>query len=152
MPDGDLLRFLTTQLEELTACYAALGEDRGDHAYAPGKWTVKEVMGHVTDAERIFAYRALRLARGDATPLPGFDENAYTPASGAAHRTVADLAAEFATVRRATQSLLGTFTPETAARRGTASGQVASARSIAWVIAGHAAHHLRLLRERYGVG
>jgi hypothetical protein len=149
VPDGDLLETLEHQLDEVLVLCGSLVESQGDHAYASGKWTIKEVLGHVNDAERIFAYRALRMARGDSTPLPGFDEKAYTPESGAATRNVADLAAEFATVRRATLSLLGSFTPATAARRGTASGNPASARAVAWIIAGHAGHHLRILRERY---
>lgn len=149
VPDGDLLEILAHQLDEVLVLCGSLIEAQGDHAYAEGKWSIKEVIGHMNDAERIFAYRALRIARGDVTPLPGFDENAYTPESGAAGRTLTDLAEEFATIRRATLSLLATFTAETAARRGTASGNPASARAIAWTIAGHAAHHLRILRERY---
>lgn len=149
VPDGDLLETLTHQLDEVLVLCGSVGEGQGDHAYAEGKWTIKEVIGHMNDAERIFAYRALRIARGDATPLPGFDENAYTPESGAADRTLSDLAEEFATVRHATLSLLESMTPAAAARRGTASNQPASARAIAWTIAGHAAHHLRILRERY---
>ncbi|MFN2315185.1 MAG: DinB family protein [Gemmatimonadales bacterium] len=149
VPDGDLLETLTHQLDEMLVLCGSLVEAQGDLAYAEGKWTIKEVIGHMNDAERIFAYRALRIARGDATPLPGFDENAYTPESGAAGRTLADLAEEFATVRRATLSLLASLTPDAAARRGTASNQPASARAIAWTIAGHAGHHLRILRERY---
>lgn len=149
VPEGDLLETLTHQLDEILVLCGSIGEPQGDHAYAPGKWTIKEVIGHLNDVERIFAYRALRIARGDTTPLPGFDENAYTPESGANARTLADLGEEFAAVRRATLTLLATFTAETAARRGTASGNPASARAVAWTIAGHAGHHVRILRERY---
>lgn len=149
VPEGDLLETLTHQLDEILVLCGSIGEAQGDHAYAPGKWTIKEVLGHLNDAERVFAYRALRIARGDTTPLPGFDENVYTPESGARARTLADLAEEFAAIRRATLSLLATFTAETAARRGTASGNPASARAVAWTIAGHAGHHVRILRERY---
>lgn len=152
VPDGDLLALLEDQLRSVLALCEGLTDAQADHAYAPGKWTVKEVLGHLIDAERIFAYRVLRIARGDATPLPGFDENAYAPESGAAARSVASLAAEFSAVRHATLALLRTLTPTTAARRGTASGNPATARAVAWIIAGHAAHHLRVLRERYGVG
>lgn len=151
VPDGDLVALLEDQLRTLQALCDGLTPTQAGHAYAPGKWTVKEVLGHLIDAERIFAYRVLRIARGDTTPLPGFDENAYTPESGAAGRTVADLAAECNAVRHATLALLRSLTPETAARRGTASGHTVSARAIAWIIAGHAQHHLKVLRERYGV-
>jgi uncharacterized damage-inducible protein DinB len=151
VPEGGLLEFLDHQLNTLMTLFTELSEAQGDHAYAPGKWTIKDVIQHVTDAERVFAYRLLRIARGDTTPLPGFDENAYAAESGASRRTVADLAAEFATVRRATQSLLRSLTPDTAARRGTASGATVSVRALAWMIAGHANHHLEILRERYGV-
>ncbi len=149
VPEGALLETLTHQLDEILVLCGSIGEAQADYAYAPGKWTIKEVLGHLNDAERIFAYRALSIARGDSTPLPGFDENAYAPESGANTRTLADLAEEFAAIRRATVSLLATFTAETAARRGTASGHPASARAIAWTIAGHAGHHVRILRERY---
>lgn len=151
VPEGDLLEFLELQLNTLMTRCSGLSEAQGAQAYAPGKWSVKEVIQHLTDAERIFAYRLLRVARGDATPLPGFEEDAYAAESGAARRTVADLAAEFASVRRATQSLLRSLTPETAVRRGTASGATVSVRALAWIIAGHANHHLGILRDRYGV-
>lgn len=151
VPEGDVVEFLDDQLNTMMSLLTGLSEAQGDHAYAPGKWTIKDVIQHVADAERIFAYRLLRIARGDATPLPGFEENAYAAQSGAARRTVADLAAEFASVRRATQSLLRSLTPETAVRRGTASGAAVSVRALAWMIAGHANHHLVILRERYGV-
>lgn len=150
VPDGDLLATLAAQPGLVREAAATVGEAGGNYAYAPGKWTVKEVLAHMIDAERIFAYRALRIARGDTTPLPGFDENAYAPESLAASRTVSGLAEEFGLVRQATLALLDSLTPEVAARRGTASDSPVSVRAIAWIIAGHAAHHLGILRERYG--
>lgn len=149
VPDGDLLETLERQLADALALGMSLDEARGDHAYAPGKWTVKEVLAHIIDAERIFAYRALRVARGDQTPLAPFDENAYAPESLAGRRALADLMEEFGHVRRATIALLRPLTAEIGERRGTASGHPVTTRSLAWIIAGHAAHHLRILRERY---
>ncbi len=149
VPDGDLLATMLGQLEQVDAFIAAAGEARGDHAYAEGKWTIKEVLAHIIDAERIFAYRALRIARGDQTGLPGFDENAYGAESLAGSRTLASLAEEFALVRRANLAMLRTFPAEVAARRGTASGNPVSVRALAWIMAGHLAHHLKILRERY---
>ena len=93
VPDGDLIGVLEANLEEFSRTLGALAEVRGGFAYAPGKWTLKEVIGHVIDAERVFSYRAMRIARGDETPLPGFDEKAWVPQSGANDRTIADLLA-----------------------------------------------------------
>jgi len=149
IPDGDLLTTLEHQLDDALVLFGSIGEEHGNHAYAEGKWTIKEVMAHVIDAERIFAYRALRIARGDQTPLPSFDENAFAAESLAGNRTLIDLAEEFGHVRRASLALLRPLTEEVAARRGTASGYPVSARAAAWILAGHAAHHLRLLRDRY---
>jgi hypothetical protein len=149
VPDGDLLDTMTRQLDESWAFFSEIGEGRGDHAYAPGKWTIREVLGHLIDAERIFGYRVLRIARGDQTPLPGFDENAYVPESLASGRTLVELAEEFAPVRRSHLALLRTLTPEMAARLGTASDAPVTVRAIAWIMAGHAAHHMGIVRERY---
>lgn len=147
--DGDIRETLDQQLADLLALGMSLDEARGDHAYAAGKWTIKEVLAHIIDAERIFAYRALRVARGDQTPLAPFDENAYAPESLAGQRTIPDLMEEFGHVRRATMALLRPLTAEIGERRGIASGQPVTVRALAWIIAGHAAHHLRILRERY---
>ena len=129
--------------------FAGLTEAHGDFAYAPGKWTIKEVLGHMGDAERVFAYRALTFARGESVPLPGFDEQAWTPASGARDRTVADLVDELAAVRRATLALLSHLPSTAPLCRGIANGREISVRALAWIIAGHERHHLRILRERY---
>jgi hypothetical protein len=149
VPDGDLLAMLERQLEETTALLKGLPESRGNHAYAPGKWSIKVMLGHMADAERVFAYRALRIARGDPTPLASFDENAWAPNSGAASRTLADLIDEFRAVRAATLALLRHLPAEAPLRRGTASDNPVSVRALAWIIAGHERHHLRMLRERY---
>lgn len=149
VPDGDLLDTLRAQLDETLALVRGLPEERGGHRYAPGKWSIREVLSHVIDAERIFAYRALRIGRGDATPLASFDENAYAAASNADARTLAELAEELAHVRLGNLALFRSLDDEALARRGTASGGEVSVRALAWIIAGHERHHVALLRERY---
>lgn len=149
VPDGDLLRTLRAQGDEARALARGLSDAQAMHRYAPGKWSVKEVYGHVADAERVFAYRALRIARGDETPLAGFDENAYVAAADFDARPLSALADELAHVRRATLDLLAPLGGEALARRGTANGRSVTVRALAWIIAGHERHHLDLLRERY---
>ena len=152
VPAGaDILDLLARQRDSTLARFAAVPEARGAYRYAPGKWTVREVLVHLSDVERIMAYRALRVARGDTTPLPGFDENAYAPLSNAEAHPVAALAEEWGDVRRATLSLFRHLAPEAWTRRGTASDVPVTARSLAWIIAGHERHHLGTLAERYGV-
>jgi uncharacterized damage-inducible protein DinB len=117
--------------------------------YAPGKWTFKEVIGHLIDDERIFAYRALCVARGDARPLPGFDENAYVSGTNFEARSIESLAREHAAVRRSTIAFFESLTREELLRRGIVNGYEASARGLAFHIVGHELHHLRTLQERY---
>jgi hypothetical protein len=149
VPDGDLLSMLAAQGRETAGVLRGVPEARGDFAYAPGKWTLKEVVGHVTDTERVFSYRALRIARGDQTPLASYDQNAWAPQSGATARTLADLVDELETVRRATLALLAHLPAEAPPRRGTASGKGITVRALAWIIAGHELHHLGIIRGRY---
>ena len=149
VPDGDLLQTLRDQLDETLALVRGLDEARGGHRYAPGKWSIRDVLSHVIDAERIFAYRALRIARGDRTPLASFDENAYAQAANADARTLADLAQELEHVRRGNLLFFASLDDEALARRGTASDAEVSVRALAWIIAGHERHHVTLLRERY---
>jgi len=127
----------------------SLPESRGDFRYAPDKWSIKEVLAHLTDCERVFNYRALRFARKDATPLPGFDENAWTPQSGASARTIADLIQEQRAVRAATISFFENLSEEAWGRSGTANNASMSVRAAAYVIAGHELHHQEILRTRY---
>ena len=148
VPDGDLTGVLEANLEEFSRTLGAVAEVRGGFAYAPGKWTLKEVIGHVIDAERVFSYRAMRIARGDETPLPGFDEKAWVPQSGANDRTIADLLAELRTVRASTIALLRNLPADSVTRRGIASGNGVTVRALAWIVAGHPMHHLGSLRER----
>lgn len=145
----DVLAVLADQLERVPEVAGRFGESRGDYRYAPGKWSVKEVIGHLSDSERIFAYRALRIARGDETPLAGFDENAYAPETHAEARTLADVVDEWRDVRRATLSLFRGLPAAAWTRRGTANGQSMSTRAAAWVIAGHTRHHAAVLQQRY---
>ena len=149
VPDGDIRDVLARQLDEALAFFRALPPEMGDHRYAPEKWSVKEVVGHVADAERIFAYRALRIARADETPLPGFEENPYVANASFGDRTLESLVDEWADVRRATLSLLRGLPAEAWTRRGTASGFGVSVRGLAGIVAGHLEHHLDILRTRY---
>jgi len=149
VPEGDLVAVLEMQRAEVLALLRDIPEPRGTHRYADGKWSIKDVVQHVTDGERIFAYRLLRFARGDATDLPGFDEGRYVPVAQADARTLASLGAEFDAVRRATTALIVPLDDDAMARRGTANGREITARALAWIIAGHAQHHATVLRERY---
>lgn len=151
VPDGDLLDLLRTQQQEIARLLRGLSDEQASHAYAPGKWTVKEVVGHLSDTERVFAYRMLRFSRGDATPVPGFDENVYTPAGHFNARTMDDLVDEFEAVRAATIHLLRPMSAEDLARLGTANSAPISVRALAYIAAGHERHHVAILRERYGV-
>jgi hypothetical protein len=145
----DAFAALLSQRESSPRFLAAIPETRAGFRYAPGKWSIREVIGHVADAERIFSYRLLRIARADETPLAGFDENAYVPAAGFERRSLADVAAELFAVRDATIALVRSLDEAAVSRIGTASGQPISARALAWIIAGHEAHHIRVLGERY---
>jgi uncharacterized damage-inducible protein DinB len=150
--DEDALSSLRDQFEDTLVLLRPLDETRSRHRYAPDKWSVKEVVGHLTDCERIFAYRALRIARGDTTPIEGFDENIYVPAGRFDERPLDDLIEDYERVRDATLSLFNGLDDEALVRRGTANGKSVSVRAIAWIIAGHELHHRGLLIERYGLG
>ena len=149
VPDGRIVETLAAQIEDTLAVLTSLTPDQALHRYAPDKWTVQQVVGHVTDSERVFAYRALAFARGETNELPGFDENAYAAASPAGSVPLADVLDDFVGVRRATLSLLRNLSPEALSRRGVANGNAISVRALAWVIAGHERHHLSVLRQRY---
>jgi hypothetical protein len=145
---------LAAALEAQQATIAALGRvpsDRATFRYAEGKWSVKEAIGHITDAERIFSYRLLRIARGDDTPLAAFDENRYAERSRADGRELADLVRELASVRASSLALVRSLDESSLAERGTVRAGVITARAQAFVIAGHFAHHAKILKERYGL-
>lgn len=149
VPDGDLLTLYAEQLAEVQTGLRPLTEAKAAFAYAPGKWTIKEMIGHISDAERVFSYRALRIGRADPTPLPGFDENAWVPPARFNDRSLANLLDEWVAIRSASIALFASFPQDAVLRRGVASGYDTSVRGIAYVIYGHMAHHLGVLRERY---
>jgi uncharacterized damage-inducible protein DinB len=149
VPDGDLIEILARQADETLAVLQNLPDNAADYAYAEGKWSIKELIGHVCDAERIFSYRLLRIGRGDETPIEGFDENAYAPAGQFGARTLASLLEEFAAVRAATITLIAGLPTEGWLQTGTANDNPVSARAIAYIMAGHELHHREILLTRY---
>jgi Mycothiol maleylpyruvate isomerase N-terminal domain. len=149
VPDGDVVEALIGGAEIAAALLHDVSEEVADHAYAEGKWTLKEVLLHCADAERIFAYRALRMARGDETPLPGWDENTYAPKSGASTRSLSSILDELESVREATVTLFQGLPEEAWSRAGVANGQPITVRAIAWITAGHLLHHLAVVQDRY---
>jgi hypothetical protein len=151
VPDGDVIELLRSGGRELVEVIGRIPEDRGSFRYGPDKWSIRDVIGHLIDAERIFSYRALRVARSDRTPLPGFEENSYVQTAGSDARTVADLTRELGVVRESTVLLFDSLPDEAWGRSGVASENEVSVRALAYIVAGHARHHLRILRERYGV-
>ena len=151
VPDGDLLAHLERQGRETAALLRAISEQRSLHRYAPGKWTIREVVGHMIDAERVFTYRALSFARGEEASLPSFDENAWAVTSNAGGRSLKDLIDEITVVRAATVALFHGFSENEFARSGTASNNHITVRALAYIVAGHERHHIKILRERYGV-
>ena len=149
VPDGSVLSALQSQFDSTDSLLRSVSEEKGNFAYAPGKWTVKEVVGHLADSERIFAYRLLRISRGDRTPIEGFEQDDYVQGGPFRSAKLSSLVDDFAAVRRATVTLAGNLEPEAWARRGIANNNEVSARAIAYMIAGHELHHMAILRERY---
>lgn len=148
-PEGDPLALLQFQTGEVTARFAGLSEAQGAYRYAPGKWSLKDLLQHLSDAERIFAYRCLRIGRGDATPLPGFDENAFAASAGADEHSLVDLLADFQAARQSSLTLFEGLGDRAWDQRGTSNGRELTARCIPYICLGHAAHHLGVIRERY---
>jgi hypothetical protein len=149
VPVGPIPLQLKRQIEETVGLLHAVHADKANYAYAAGKWTVKEVLGHMADTERIMAYRALRFARNDRTELAGFDETTYTPEGGFSERSLKDLLQEFRAVRAATVALFEGMPLKCLARSGTANGDRVSVRALGYIIAGHELHHVAILKERY---
>jgi hypothetical protein len=149
VPAGDLVSILREQVDVTCDLLRRAPRDRADFAYAPGKWTVKEVLGHVSDVERVLSYRALWIGRGAGTELPGMDENRFVAAGGFGGRPLGDLIAELRAVRASTVALLRGFVPEAWLRVGVADGHEVSVRALACIMAGHELHHRALLEERY---
>ena len=147
--DGDLLEILRGQHHEVLDLLGGVSEEGSRHRYAPGKWSIREVVAHVNDIERLFTFRAFWFARTPEEPLPSFDHELAATASGADGRPLAEHLAEFGAVRAATYTLLDGLSPEAWERQGLASGNPFSVRGCAYIVAGHFAHHLRLLRKQY---
>jgi uncharacterized damage-inducible protein DinB len=145
----DILSRLDHQRRQTMMLLCARDEKDGDFRYAPGKWSAKEVLGHVCDTERIFAYRALRISRGDATPLESFEQDDYVREGPFGNRLLADLVEDFIAVRRATLSLLRNLDEAAWMRRGIASKNEVTVRALAYMIAGHELHHRKILEEKY---
>lgn len=149
VPDGDVVDTLVRGRENTRKLLGGLSSEQAAHRYAPGKWSVKGVLGHIVDAERVFTYRALWFARGGADPLPGWDENAWARESDFDAQTLKDLMRNYEAVRDATLALVRSLPETTWSRTGTANKQPVSVRGLVWVTAGHELHHLKILRERY---
>jgi uncharacterized damage-inducible protein DinB len=149
VPDGNFLEILESQLRDMRQVLEPLTEAQADFRYSPGKWSIKETLGHINDAERIFAIRILRIGRGDQTPLPGFEQDDYVRVSNASSRKLADLLEEFTAIRRATIVLIRSLDDASWHRRGTASGEPVSVLALAFIIAGHVLHHQKIFAEKY---
>jgi len=146
---NDIVAILEAQRLQMTQLFAARSERDGNFRYAPGKWTVKEVLGHINDAERIFTYRAMRIARGDRTPLPGFEQEDFVRNGGFGERTLANLTDEFAAVRNASLTLFRSLREDAWPRRGVASEKEVTVRALAFITVGHQIHHRSILEDRY---
>jgi hypothetical protein len=151
VPDGDVVATLEAQGKKFVEFLRAIPEAKGTYRYADGKWSVKESLGHIVDAERIFGYRALRIARADKTPLAGFEQDDYVKAAGHDRVPLADLIEEFAALRKANLLALKHLEDAAWLRRGTASEKEVSVRALANILVGHVEHHMALFREKYGV-
>lgn len=149
VPEGDVVAVLRAQLDEALALVRSIPPALHTYRYAPGKWSVSELLGHVVDLERAFGLRAMCFARKDPGPLPSVDEDPYVAAANFDERGLPSLLEEFEHLRRANLALYSSFDEATLERRGTASGHVMSVRGMMFLTAGHAAHHLHVLRERY---
>ena len=149
VPDGDVLSTLSQQIGETLALLRGLPESVASYRYAPDKWSVNEMVGHVIDSEKIFAYRALRFARADTTPLAGYEQDDYVRNSTFNSYPLAELAAEFEVVRKSTLNFFRHIDEEAWGRRGVANNAEVSVRALAYIIAGHELHHREILRPRY---
>ncbi len=147
--DGLVLQHLRDNLQTVNELILSQPEEKLTYSCAPGEWTIKEIVGHIIDCERVFAYRALRFARNDSTELPGFDENMYAVYADSNERSTEDLVAEWTAVRLSTVALFSSFTEEVFLRSGTTNGHRTSVRALAYQIAGHALHHLNSIKENY---
>lgn len=147
----EMLEALQIVNQQTLAVIKNIPEAKGDYRYESGKWSIKELLCHMMDAERIFAYRALRFARNDKTELQGFEENDYAPEANAHGRSVQQLSNEMQRLRTTTLDLFVSFTPVMLARSGKANGTEVSVLNLGYIVSGHEAHHLAVLKERYGI-
>lgn len=147
--DKNIIDVLREGSDNLQSLIGSLTEEKGNYAYAEGKWSVKEVLGHLADVERVMAYRALCIARGEKQPLPGFEQDDYVAVGGFNNRDLASLAEELLQVRNSSIALFKNFKEEDGLRWGKASGYDATARAFMFIIAGHELHHIKILKERY---
>lgn len=147
--DVELMDMLEKQLHNFPQFLASIPKEKLNYRYAEGKWTIAEVLVHILDAERVFQYRALRIGRGDITPLPSFDQDAYVPQSNAAGRTMDSIIEEYKAVRKSTLCLFKSFPEKLLHRKGTASNSIVSVGALGFLICGHQKHHRNILRERY---
>jgi uncharacterized damage-inducible protein DinB len=144
-----LIEELEISIHDFIKFVQNISMDKFDFRYAEGKWTIKDIIQHLIDAERVFSYRALRISRNDKTPLPGFEENDYVDNANANDRSIQDLLAEFSAVRQSTLFLFKSFSQEQLGRMGTASNADVSVRAIGFIIIGHQKHHQKIFKERY---
>jgi hypothetical protein len=149
VPDVEILSQMSKQAEDTLALLHSIPESQGGFRYAPGKWSIRELVGHLIDTERIFAYRALRFSRNDRTPLTGYEQDDYVLNASFNDYPLNDLAAEFESVRRSTVFLFKHLNEQAWTRRGIANESEASVRALAYIIAGHELHHMQILRDRY---
>lgn len=149
VPEADILTVLEAQRAELRAVASSIPSDRERYAYAAGKWTIRDMFGHLGDAERVFGYRAFCIGRGESAALPGFDENEYVARAGFGDCPLADLASELVQLRETNLATFRRLDPAGWTRTGTANGTPVSMRAIAYIMAGHVRHHLAVLTERY---
>jgi hypothetical protein len=151
VPESDVLAVLGGQVEEIRRLLSSVAAGRETHRYAEGKWSIRQVLGHLVDAERVFGHRAFCFSRGEQAALPSFDENGYVAAARSDQVPLRELLDELALVRQANLCVLRRLDSREWALAGTASGKPVSVRALAWIMAGHPRHHLNVLRERYGV-
>ena len=146
---NDLIPALSNSAKNFIDFLEGIPQHKHDHKYAEGKWTIKEVVAHIIDCERVFAYRALTFSRNDKTDLPGFDENAWAPQTNTANRTMASLIEEYRNLRAADILMFENMTEEMSQRAGRANGQPISVRALGYILAGHEMHHMTVIKERY---
>lgn len=149
VPEGSVLEIMGREIEDTTRLLEGVTEENAGYRYAPGKWSLKEVLGHLADTERIMTYRALSFARGETVELPGFEQDDYVVTGRFDRRRFSDLVAEFRAIRASTLALFEGLDDEMLLKRGRASGCEFSVRALAYLICGHEIHHKRILRERY---